>query len=287
MSNQNKTIGIQVGVSVYKDAFGFFPTPQTRQIQCGYAKVSEDTLSTIYQTFPDCNGRNYIPGQEVPESFPNSVKTVKLKAGPDFLWISEASYTAYLEACDACCTPNTLDAPANFVATPGDGEVDLDWDAVTGADNYIIERDTDINFGTATQIYSGALLTYNDATAVNDTQYYYRVKAQGDNYLDSAWSIDTATPVAPALAQPANFVGTPGDTTASLDWDNVANATNYVVERDTDSDFASATEVYSGATSSFADSSLTNGTPYYYRVRAEASGYNDSPYAYVTVTPSA
>ena len=34
---------------------------------------------------------------------------------------------------------HTLDAPANLTATPGDGEVVLSWDAVTGADRYRIE----------------------------------------------------------------------------------------------------------------------------------------------------
>ncbi len=90
-----------------------------------------------------------------------------------------------------------LAAPENFAATPGDGEVALDWDDVSSAESYTLERADDDAFAiNLTIIYTGATSNYTDTEVVNDTTYYYRVKATATNHADSDHSTLNATPTA-------------------------------------------------------------------------------------------
>jgi hypothetical protein len=78
--------------------------------------------------------------------------------------------------------------------------------------------------------------------------------------------------------------GAPPETPASIDypfddpdgsfmvsWSAVSEAVGYQLERSTRPDFSSATTLYTGLSTWYSDSGLSNGT-YYYRVKA----YNDS-----------
>lgn len=94
----------------------------------------------------------------------------------------------------------------------------------------------------------------------------------------------------PTLAAPANLVITPSDSLLALDWDNVANATGYVVQRATDAGFTanlSTTNLSGGTNSSYNQFASPNGTLFYVRVKATAAGYNDSPWTSGSGTPSA
>lgn len=88
-----------------------------------------------------------------------------------------------------------LDAPENFVATPGDTEVSLDWDEVTGADAYIVERADDDAFTVnVAVVYNDSTSDYTDTELTNGTTYYYRVKATALYHMDSDYATDNATP---------------------------------------------------------------------------------------------
>lgn len=96
-------------------------------------------------------------------------------------------------------TVNTtiLAAPANFIATPADSEVALDWDVVTGAGSYTLERADDDAFATnLTSVYTGTTTNYTDVELTNGTIYYYRVKATATNHADGAYATTNATPTA-------------------------------------------------------------------------------------------
>lgn len=92
---------------------------------------------------------------------------------------------------------------------------------------------------------------------------------------------------APQLGTPANLTASQGgDEEVVLDWDDVANAESYTVERSTSNSFTSPTVVYTGSVSGYTDNTgLTNGTKYYYRVKATAAFYTDSEHAVVDATP--
>lgn len=93
-----------------------------------------------------------------------------------------------------------LDAPLIEIDVL-DTELAIDWGVAFNADNYILERDTDSGFGTAIEVYNGSNTDFTDTGLTNDTTYYYRVKAQGTGYRDSAFS-PTASGVPVSGADP-------------------------------------------------------------------------------------
>ncbi len=164
--------------------------------------------------------------------------------------------------------PPPASAPATLTATGGNARVSLAWQAVDGAIGYRIYRATDGVWGT-TPIATVTGLVYTNSGLVNGTSYSYRVAGynRGGN---GPFSIDaSATPMAP----PLGLVATAGDHQVSLTWQPSAGALTYTVLRSLSSietSFAPiATDV---AATSFVDTGLTNGTTYYYRVRAHAPG---------------
>lgn len=87
-----------------------------------------------------------------------------------------------------------LTPPTTFEATAGDSQVACNWDDMADADNYILEMDTNSDFSTATEIYSGTTSNHTETELDNGTTYYFRVKQQRTGYPDSDWSTDSATP---------------------------------------------------------------------------------------------
>lgn len=72
--------------------------------------------------------------------------------------------------------------------------INLYWSSVD-ADNYVLQRDTDINFSNPIEVYSGSDFSFENTGLTNSTTYYYRIKAQKSGFSDSAWS-DTVTIIA-------------------------------------------------------------------------------------------
>ena len=87
-----------------------------------------------------------------------------------------------------------LTPPTTFEATAGDSQVACNWDDMADADNYIVEMDTNSDYSTATEIYSGAVSGHTETELSNGILYYFRVKQQRDGYPDSEWSTASATP---------------------------------------------------------------------------------------------
>lgn len=86
------------------------------------------------------------------------------------------------------------------------------------------------------------------------------------------------------LDAPANFASSVLNSQVHLSWDDEENATLYTVERSSTSDFSTLEIIYSGSVNSYVDSSdLVQGNTYYYRVKSEAYGYNDSLFSSANV----
>lgn len=143
------------------------------------------------------------------------------------------------------------------------------WGAATGAAAY------DVRYGTSTGVYlftvSGATSPHTVTGLNPNTQYFVSVRARnavgaGTNYDASEMNVTTAT------AAPTTLAATATTGQISLAWTAASGATNYNVYRSTTSGsygVALATGV-SGTT--YVDTTVTNGTPYYYVVRS----YNGS-----------
>lgn len=89
-----------------------------------------------------------------------------------------------------------LTAPANFVATPGYMQIELDWDAVEGATHYRVERALDAAFTSGvTVVYTSTGTAIVDDILPNTGTFYYRVK--GVSYLlgDGPYSTTFAAPL--------------------------------------------------------------------------------------------
>ncbi len=95
---------------------------------------------------------------------------------------------------------------------------------------------------------------------------------------------DASNPTVPPA--PAGLMATAGNAQASLTWSESSGATSYAVKRSTTSGGPYA-QVISVASPSFTDTTVTNGTTYYYVVSALDSAGESANSSQVTATPAA
>ncbi len=186
-------------------------------------------------------------------------------------------------------------APAGLSATAGNAVVNLSWSASSGASSYQVKRST--SSGVETQISAPTSTGYTDTAVTNGTKYFYvvaAVNAGGDSAHSSEVS---ATPTAPQTppSTPTGLQATAGNAQVSLSWNASAGAASYDVKRATTNGGPYSTAVASPTTTSYTDTSVTNGTIYYYVVSAlnsvgpsansvQASATPAAPVANVTIT---
>ena len=159
--------------------------------------------------------------------------------------------------------PTIPEAPTNLVATAtGQTAISLTWDAVPNATSYNVYSNENV-------VVSGfAQTTYIVKNLTPGTQYCYEVKAVNEagesEASESACATTESEPVTPTVpAAPTNLVATAtGQTTVSLTWTAVPNATSYNV-------YSNENVVASGLTvTSYTVEGLTAGTEYCYNVTA-------------------
>ena len=91
-----------------------------------------------------------------------------------------------------------IDTPTNLVATGGNAKVDLSWDAVDGATNYIVKRsETPGGPYTTTFPAISSTSTFTDTSVTNGTTYYYVVTAVVNGGESPNSNEVSATPTAP------------------------------------------------------------------------------------------
>jgi fibronectin type 3 domain-containing protein len=148
--------------------------------------------------------------------------------------------------------------------TASSSSINLTWGTATGAATY------DVRYGTSTGVY---LTTVSSVTSpftltglTSGTTYFVSIRAKnavgaGTNFDSNEMNAKTSPSVASSLVATA----TTGQ--ISLSWAAASGATNYNIYRGT------ATGVYSqiasaNVTTTYVDSAVTNGTQYFYVVRA-------------------
>lgn len=193
--------------------------------------------------------------------------------------------------------------PTALVGTKGEGKALLSWtapvmnedgsalDDLAGFDVYRSTEPGGLNYQKVnSSIVSAGTYTYTDLPLSNGITYYYVVtavdasgnKSTNSNQASVTPAIDTVAP-----NPPTGLAATPGDGRVDLTWTAPTNNTDgsllmdlsgYDVYRDTASGGP-----YSGpinntmipaGTINYTDSTVTNGTPYYYVVRAIDSSVN-------------
>ncbi len=181
----------------------------------------------------------------------------------------------------------TPSAPTGLSATAGNAQVVLSWSASSGATSYKVQRAT-ANGGPYTAIAGSVVYTtYTDSSVTNGTTYYYVVSAANSAGVSSNSSQVSATPVLPAPSAPVGLSASAGNSKVVLTWTADTGAASYNVGRSTVSGGPYATIASSLTSTTYTDSSVSNGTTYYYVVSAvNASGQSPNS-AQVSATPSA
>ena len=190
--------------------------------------------------------------------------------------------SGYSNEANATTLPNPPKKPANLTATPvSNKRINLAWvDSSNNENGFRIERKKGVA-GTYAQIaqVNANVKTYVDSTLTASTAYFYRVRAfnTGGNSLYSNEATATTLPNPPKA--PAKLTATAvSKTRINLAWaDSSDDETGFRIERKIG---AAGTYAQVGSVNanvkSFADTSLTGGTPYFYRVRAFNTGGNSA-----------
>lgn len=178
--------------------------------------------------------------------------------------------------------------PTGVTAVAGDGQITLNWQTSSGATSYAVKRAT-TSGGPYTEVASGlTATTLTDTNVVNDTTYYYVVAAVNSigSSANSAEAIATpqeSTEEVPAA--PSGLTATAGAGQVTLSWGASSGASSYAVKRATASS-GPYTVIASGLTgTTYSDTSVTNGTTYYYVVTASNSAGESGPSATASATP--
>lgn len=186
--------------------------------------------------------------------------------------------------------PGTPPAPAGLTATPGNTQIILAWKASTGAATYNLYRGLAANAEPPTPIATNVTATtYTNTGLTNGTQYFYKVRAVNTLGAGAPSNEAGAAPVgAPPPGPPADLKAAPGNTQITLTWSAVAGATAYNVYRGGAAKGESANAIATNVNAiTFTNTGLTNGTPYFYNVRAVNLSGAGAPSNEATATPAA
>ena len=178
--------------------------------------------------------------------------------------------------------------PTNLSAISGDKNVRLEWSGVEG-DGVIYKIKRSIAAaGPYTTVTTTSAISFVDNTVVNTITYYYVVSAI-NSFGESKNSNEvSATPIALELpVAPTSLTATAGNTKVDLSWNATSgSAITYNVKRSTTAGGIYTTIATTSAIT-FTDSTVTNGTTYYYVVSATDANGEGSNSNEVTATPIA
>lgn len=182
-----------------------------------------------------------------------------------------------------------LAAPAVTV-TAGDSQNSLSWNSVTNATSYAIMRSTTAG-GPYTMVASGLTGTsYTDTGLTDGVTYYYVVVAQNSLAQSSNSVEESGYPVPPVPAAPMGLAGIGWNGEVDLAWTAVSTATGYNVKRSTTSGGPYTTIASGVAATGCADTSVVDGSTYYYVVSGTnlgGEGANSSEAAVTYTQPVA
>lgn len=161
----------------------------------------------------------------------------------------------------------------------------LSWNASTGATTYNVSRSL-VSGGSYTKLVSVGPTTYTDSAVANGIPYYYVVSATNANGTSANSPEVAATPALPSPPPvPTGLAATPSSGQVALTWNASTGATSYKVSRSTTSG-GSYVSIATPTAGAYTDSTVTNGTTYYYVVAATNAGGTSANTAQVSATPT-
>ena len=163
----------------------------------------------------------------------------------------------------------------------------MTWSVSTGATSYNIKRST-TSGGPYTQLAAATSPSYTDANVTNGTTYFYVVTASnaGGESSDSAQVAVTPDPAVTTPAIPMGLKAMAGNAKVSLNWSASSGASGYHVKRATKSGGA-YTDIGAPSSTAYTDSSVSNGSMYFYVITALDSAGESGNSAQVSALPVA
>ena len=220
----------------------------------------------------------------------NSYSDSTVTNGTKYFYVVSA-YNAYGQSgnsSEVSATPAlpVPSAPTGLTATAGNAQVMLVWTASAGATSYNVKRSTTNGSGYQT-VSSPTTSSFTDKPLTNGTIYYYVVTAVNSSGESSASTQASATPAAAPQppAAPTGLTATAGNAQVSLSWTASAGATSYHVKRSTTSG-TGYTQVAAPIAANSLDTTVTNGTAYFYVVSALNAAGESANSAQATATPA-
>jgi len=191
-------------------------------------------------------------------------------------------------------TPGTVPGtPSNLVASAGNGEVNLTWNAPLSNGGFLITeyriyRSTS-NTLPDTHTATSTTTNYRDDGLSNGVTYYYWVSAVNSKGEGQVGDMASAVPAA-VPSPPRNFHLTEGVGYVDLSWEVPSDPgsspiTSYSVYRGTTPNIQNPMYTLITGTT-FRDSNITNGVTYYYWVSAVSSSGIGERSAVLNITPA-
>jgi fibronectin type 3 domain-containing protein len=159
--------------------------------------------------------------------------------------------------------------PTGLAATTDGAKVDLNWNDTPSAVSYSVYRSETQGGPYGAAIATGlATSDYTDTTVSTGSMYYYVVTATDSTPAESGNSNEASVLV--RIQPPTGLVRSQGDGVINLDWaDNTSGILDFYTVYRSETQGGSYTQVATSlATSSYSDTTVTNGTTYYYVVTA-------------------
>ena len=176
----------------------------------------------------------------------------------------------------------TLSVPVapTLAAVPGDTQVTLTWNAVSGASTYTVSRGASAA-GPFTPVKSGLSGTnYIDTGLTDFTTYYYVVNAANGAGTSPNSSPVSATPYTNLPDAVTSLTGYAGNAQVALVWNPAARADSYTLYRSTSNGGPYAKVVAAGLTGTgYVDIAVANTGLTYYYVLVSTNTYGSSGYS--------
>jgi hypothetical protein len=158
-------------------------------------------------------------------------------------------------------------------------------DPSAGATSYSVLRSTTSGSGYATVATNATTTNYTDIGLSNGTTYYYAVDAVNASRTSANSNEASATPCG-VPATPTGLSATAGNATVALSWTASSGATTYRVKRLTTNGGPYTTIASSVTVTNYTDTSVINGTTYYYAVSGGDACAESGNSAQVSATPA-
>ncbi|WP_158606505.1 fibronectin type III domain-containing protein [Paenibacillus ginsengarvi] len=171
----------------------------------------------------------------------------------------------------------------------GDGQVTLSWNQVDGATGYkIFVSTTSGQYGAEVATVGGSVYSHEVTGLANGTTYYFVIKANYVGVDGPSSNEKSATPQAALPGVPVLKTTAAGDGQVTLSWNPVSGALGYKVYVSTTSgQYGAEVATVGGSVYSHPVTGLTNGTTYYFVLKAINTGGDSAASNEKSATPQA